>query len=472
MKLSMWIVNDWLDQYSPEPRISEGDQTISGVRYLSDELELSDNYLYIGETFPYAEGRNGNIICVNRTDLITLTAPDIYLIFNEIQKMMEFYNDWETKILQAINRDEPLTNILAITAPVLKTGVAFTDISHKILADAHYGNVFEHELKNGFLREEELRLINDQLRGHMNTHLPYVIQALNTRDIVRNFYSRNGDLIGWFVAMDGGGKPHLQSRLQLSEVFCNLMDLWFKIHVGENFSSNLFLDVLEENDKDPESISLRLSGIGWTENPDMQLLVLRSCSDDDLGITMIRRYLENNFSGLSCFPFHIDFVVVLNYHFVEKDAFFKYLKSLLISQNSRCGISYPFTDPMQLKQKYLQALCALEYGKNEKGAVNRCEDYALDYWRSCFKSVLNTDMTSPVLKQLKKHDEENGTDYYNTLRVYLLCERDQTLAAKTLCIHRNSLVYRVNRLKEMLEIDLDSADIRLHILLSYFVSDT
>ena len=127
---------------------------------------------------------------------------------------------------------------------------------------------------------------------------------------------------------------------------------------------------------------------------------------------------------------------------------------------------------LQLKQKYLQALCALEYGKNEKGAVNRCEDYALDYWRNCFKSVLNTDMTSPVLKQLKKHDEENGTDYYNTLRVYLLCERDQTLAAKTLCIHRNSLVYRVNRLKEMLEIDLDSADIRLHILLSYFVSDT
>ena len=78
-------------------------------------------------------------------------------------------------------------------------------------------------------------------------------------------------------------------------------------------------------------------------------------------------------------------------------------------------------------------------------------------------------MTSPVLDELIKHDQQNGTDYYNTLRVYLMCERDQTLAAKVLCIHRNSLVYRVNRLKEMIDVDLDNADERLYLILSYFV---
>ena len=443
---------------------------ITGVRYLSDDLDLSDNYLYIGENTPYPKGGNGNIICVNHTDVIVLSAPDIYTIFNEIQQMLEFYNDWEMRTLQAINRDAPLKEIFSDTLPVLKTGIAFTDISHKVIEEAHYENIQEHELVNGFLPMDELRLINEQLRDHVNHHSPYVIDSFYTKDIIRNFYSRSGELIGWFVSMGGGDKPHLQSRLQLTEVFCSLMDLWFKIHVGELFSSNLFLDILTGKETDRGSISMRLAGIGWTEAPDMRLLILKSCSEDDLGASLIRRYLESSFSGLSCFPYQNNYVAIVNFKLVKNAPFFDYLQKLLKSQNSRCGISYPLDDLLQLPNYYEQALCALEFGSKEAGAINRCEDYVLEYLRNRFQRVMDVDVMSPVLEQLKKHDTENGTDYYETLRVYLLCERDQTLAAKVLCIHRNSLVYRVNRLKEMIDADLDDSDTRLYLLLSYFAA--
>ena len=58
MKLSMWIVYEWLKEYRPEAHIQEGQQTISGVRYMADDLELSKEYLYIGYSDAYIDQRD------------------------------------------------------------------------------------------------------------------------------------------------------------------------------------------------------------------------------------------------------------------------------------------------------------------------------------------------------------------------------------------------------------------------------
>ena len=469
MKLSMWIVNDWLSKYSPKANISKGEMTITGVRYIADDNEMNNNFLYIGYADTSSASTSTRIICVNNTDLITINADDIYLIFNEIQQMIEFYNNWETNVLQAINRESDISEILELTAPILKTGVALTDLSHKVLGDAHYQRSEEHELVNGFLSTDELKIINEQLRDSVNIKEPYVINSIKTKDIIRNFYSKDERLIGWFVSLDGGSPERLNSRLQLSEAFCSLLDLWFKIHTDMPIYSNLFSDILEGKENDRNDAYMRLDGIGWDNTSELQLAIFRSCSEDDIGVTLVTRMLENNYDGLSGFLFNQQFVIVINWSLCPKDLFFADLSRLLEMQNTRCGFSYSFTDILSLQQYFMQAQCALEYGDTKKGSISFCEDHALDYMRSRFHEALEINMTSPVLDELIKHDQQNGTDYYNTLRVYLMCERDQTLAAKVLCIHRNSLVYRVNRLKEMIDVDLDNADERLYLILSYFV---
>ena len=471
MKLSMWIVNDWLEKYSPKSSINKGKMTINGVRYIADDNEMSKDYLYIGYADNSSDSTEKHIICVNNTDLITIKADDIYLIFNEIQQMLEFYNDWETKVLQAISKESDIREILDLTAPILKTGVVLTDLSHKVLGEAYYQSSTKHELVNGFLSTEELQIINEQLRKNVYKKEPYLIRSITTTDIIRNFYSKDDRLIGWFVSLNGGKTKHLNSRLQLSEAFCSLLDLWFKIHTDLPIYSNLFSDILEHKETDFHSTQMRLEGIGWGQSPELQLAVLRSCSDDDIGVTLVNRILENNYNGISGFLFNNQFVMVINWALCSKESLLGDLHRLLEMQNARCGLSYLFTDVLALQQYYQQAICALEFGNAEKGSVNFCENHALDYMRTCFHEALEINITSPILDQLKLHDKENGTDYYNTLKVYLMCERDQTLAAKVLCIHRNSLVYRVNRLKEMVSVDLDNAEERLYLILSYFVQE-
>ena len=66
-----------------------------------------------------------------------------------------------------------------------------------------------------------------------------------------------------------------------------------------------------------------------------------------------------------------------------------------------------------------------------------------------------------------EHDRTQGTQYYETLRAYLLCERSIPATAAALIIHRTTLTYRLGKIQELTRLNLDSADLRLYLMLSF-----
>ena len=80
-------------------------------------------------------------------------------------------------------------------------------------------------------------------------------------------------------------------------------------------------------------------------------------------------------------------------------------------------------------------------------------------------------MVAPELYRLIEHDRAKGTQYYETLRAYLLNERDIPRTSEALIIHRTTLLYRLRKLEAVAPIDLDDPDKRLHILLSIWILD-
>lgn len=473
MKISMWLVCDWLEKYSPKASIYKGEMTISGVRFLSEEVTPTEDCLYIGYAQAFTYTAKNNIICVSHTDIITLTAPDIYVVFNEIQQMLEFYNNWETQVLLSINREEDLSTILSHTLPILNHGLVITDLSHKVLGLQLLPNQPDRSAPDGYIETHELSLINAQLQKNADRHIPYVIDAAAAKDIIRNFYSNDGKLLGWLVIVDGGEKQsHLQSRLQLTEAFGMLMDLWFRIHADHILSANLFSNVLEMRETDPAVIQFRLHGLGWVDHSQMQLFVCASCTNDIIGISTISRIIKNYYPEIYDFSYENTFAFIVNYCLTDKDRFLSYLTDLLKAQNAFCGCSLLFSDLFSLKQNYLQACSAIEFGPHTAGSINDSHEYALVYIQKQLKTSLEIDMISPIIGKLRAYDEAHGTDYYETLKIYIKCERDQTRTARELFIHRNSLVYRINRLKEMLGFDLDNDKERLYLILSFFIADT
>ena len=58
-------------------------------------------------------------------------------------------------------------------------------------------------------------------------------------------------------------------------------------------------------------------------------------------------------------------------------------------------------------------------------------------------------------------DQVKGTDYLSTLSVYFDCGGDLTTAAKKLFLHRNTLKYRLGRIRELTGLNLEDSVERL-----------
>ena len=79
-------------------------------------------------------------------------------------------------------------------------------------------------------------------------------------------------------------------------------------------------------------------------------------------------------------------------------------------------------------------------------------------------------MVHPALKILQEYDLENNSDLYKTLYVYLKYSKKQTAAAEALYIHKNSLSYRINRIEELTNLDLDDNDVFYSLIHSFTIN--
>lgn len=66
----------------------------------------------------------------------------------------------------------------------------------------------------------------------------------------------------------------------------------------------------------------------------------------------------------------------------------------------------------------------------------------------------------PMLRRLQEYDQAHSTALLHTLCVYLLQEQNLHATARQLFIHRNTLVYRLQRIRTLLQLDLNDAAVR------------
>lgn len=133
------------------------------------------------------------------------------------------------------------------------------------------------------------------------------------------------------------------------------------------------------------------------------------------------------------------------------------------------GVSNSFSNIEQFARYYAQARRALRLGAQTGDRAPLC-----DYERYSFYDLLDREDKSslglychPALSRLNHYDQQNQTDLYNTLAIYLEHNCKLTHTAKALFIHRNSLVYRLERIQEVGAIGLDDIETRFLLSASY-----
>ncbi len=119
-----------------------------------------------------------------------------------------------------------------------------------------------------------------------------------------------------------------------------------------------------------------------------------------------------------------------------------------------------------LYHAYEQALEALELlpALNPEGQVASFEDLGILHWLHALPPrLLEENAYARQLRRLVDHDEMHGTQLVQTLDVFLQHDGNGVRAAQQLYIHRHTLKYRLQRISEICDLDLDDPLSKLNL---------
>lgn len=246
---------------------------------------------------------------------------------------------------------------------------------------------------------------------------------------------------------------------------------------GDNWQYHSMDDIvyalLEGKTQDLAELSLLLDMMKWGKN-DQYLCIRTQSQQSDTTVVLdhvIHGDLINLFPGSYVMLIRKQQCVVVNLTKSKISAAMVRYKIAPICRDYflYVGISSPVRGINGLQAAFHQADIALKEAfvmRNERWVIpfSTC---ALDVMlRNIQVGLQPINLVAPELQYLMEFDQKRGTQYFETLKGYLLNERDIPRAAEALIVHRSTLIYRIKKIISMTNLNLEDQEQRLYLLIS------
>ena len=122
-----------------------------------------------------------------------------------------------------------------------------------------------------------------------------------------------------------------------------------------------------------------------------------------------------------------------------------------LSEHDLCaGISDTFSDLYEIRRYFNQAAMAEKMARisGSDARIAQYDDYRLWRLAASIPAEQRTDYVSAFLRNLMAYDIDNQSDYVKTLFIYLKNGQSLALTAQELHVHRNTVVYRIEKMRE------------------------
>ncbi len=221
-----------------------------------------------------------------------------------------------------------------------------------------------------------------------------------------------------------------------------------------------------------------LSRQGWKRH-DRYVCMRLDITRNDIGpraIVSTCNLIQAEFVDSASFFYKDDILVIINLSRAEAtiQECLTQLAPIVREGLLQVGASNEFEDFALLPRFYIQADLALTYG-GQKDATKWChrfQDIALSYCadQAC-KKLGPHFVCAPDLLKLQAYDQENESELYHTLQVYLENDRNAARTAQLLFIHRSTLFYRLDKIKKLMELNLEHNEDMLYLRLSFYMME-
>lgn len=490
MKLNIHILFDELKDFSPQiTTFRDIDLTLRQIRLPEfPDGNLQQDCIYLLEASAIEEHAHllhdidlisiGSIDSQNAkfSNITVISLPEDChkaTIFNKVQDIFEKYEQWDYGLMRSIAANEPLQAVSDQAAAVLDNPFALLDITLKrilkggLLPEDYKGSVWEMVMEQEYTPIETFSLSTTELysflRDNNKPYSPYGSPYTQYSDLMVNLYL-DGKLFA-FIATTSINGPFTQGQVSLIQHIRDVMELAIASSIEFKGSTEVVTYYLEKLIKglpvDDKIISYHLTGRGWSicdnfrvytiANPDGKEL---SDSQAEFCLFRIKKLQED----VIIFSYENSIIVITSQSKSETNKEYqKGLTDLLSKLGLHCGCSHIFDRFSDLKYYYIQSKAALYEGE-KSNPENILWNFG-DYYFAHMISLLNNStslksMCHPNILRLREHDNTHGTDFIQCLRIYLFNGCNIAQAGKELFMHRNTLTYRIEKIAEIIEMDV------------------
>ncbi len=473
MKISMYMIERWMKEYSPISIIINGKMDLEGVRMFSSTLPSDPRYIYVGRTADFLpEANSEEILLIHQNDVIHLLTEDLEDVFNHIESVFEYYQELEYELMLAIHLDHPEQRIIDLCQREFGPSYIMNQKYH-ILAiskpqiPGDYKKIWEELQKTRIVSLEALydrntvafyQNINRKVHNliFQNTQTaPYLQGVMNT------YCSEEGNIIGQcMIAFD---RRIETADLQLIDVimqFMNSIKNKPQQDIGSHISEILLDTVINQHDLNSEDLLKIFSLQRWAADTQFCMIafktvVPKNASNNsqwnqlaNLQYNLYRKYIQSvsilkEDHLICCFP--------VNSAAISK--FPDYMQEqILNSMNpsyTAAGFSYIYKDFTKSFYYYKQARYALMHGIAHKQTCTSIFECALDTMIASADTEFKLASIHPLIPLLEAYDATNNTDYGKTLWLYLRNDNSYLEVAKELNVHRNTILYRIERILDL-----------------------
>jgi len=131
-------------------------------------------------------------------------------------------------------------------------------------------------------------------------------------------------------------------------------------------------------------------------------------------------------------------------------------------------------EALLVHKSYTNAIEALKLGaltKQKHDSLLFFEDFFVEHLLSSIYKNKLINFFNDTIAPLVSFDEKNKMDLVKTLATYFQCNYNLTEASKVMYIHRNTFTYRLEKIKEILSMDINDYNNRLKLQLALKLKD-
>ena len=468
------------------------EEEISEVRFIdSRQTEFRNNILYFSNSVQdlvripaqciFSESIRNEVVDTGSSNIGFVSDRDFGFVFNTAFQLVidSHRDDYYELMMSTLDRVKDVDTLIDIASQSFGASLILIDRDFRILSYSTQipitDELWKKNIEQGYCDYEFIQAVMSLKSVRMADSTMTPVEVSCSSSPFRKFSSRvycHNSWIGYLIVIEGfdSYRPeHVEMLRILSGVLGYAVMKYSPnyLYVTSDYHRFLYNLIIGA---EPSSLPDAYKYLTFPSN----LVVLYCKPTGDASLFPNENVLSESLSN-----------IVPNCHVISQRAYTSIIGSIDIIRKigavlsvfpQKCkvhiGVSNSFNSVNELREHYREAVDAFNIGLQLDPDINiyTFEDYGIYIMlRSACEYVNLTRYLHPALPKLAKYDNEFGTNLEKTLYIYLKSACSIKETANQLYLHRNSVIYRLRRIEEICNVDLNDTDTRFRIRFSFLI---